>query len=1234
MKSGKGRLDSNGPEGHSGIETLQEQIEHERTLLAADRQRFEAERAAWQQAVGALNGGAADWEARLAQQQVRLDAQRRELEETLASLASREAQLDSQQLEIDRRETELEAQRREIAQANQQLLEARAEIQRLSEAVEGRHSGQQVDRLAEFYLQQQAELEAEGRQIQALHEQVQHNRETLAEDLARVEAEKNGLRKQSDDLQAKRDELAAQRRELEGERERLHAAQAQLQQDHAAMEAARVELRQRIEQLEQEQVQLRAQRDRLAAQSQQLEDQRASLTAEQTAIASRAEGIEKQRAALAAQREQLVERQTQLDTELDQLREAREKAQKEAEQQRLDLRRKLDQLDAQLAQVTERGHLLAARQKELDDRQAKSDEWWRHLEAEEHRLAEVRSECDRRAAELDRQIAEFAADRERILRTQAEFDARSAELDRRDGELRQLGDDLERLRRQLADQAADIQAKTAELEVQRSALAPKLEDLESKMLRMERERLAMEEQAQKLAQTRQQVEQHCQAAEAKVKRQVDQLTAAKAEFERQTQAVSGTKQNLVEEQKRLAEQLAHVEAERKALERERLEASKEVAEERSALDKRREELTRQAADLAERERRLAEEVATLQKAIESQSESDGRPVIVEVGGFSLRRALVASALFAVAAAVAVVVGIGPRREVQGIISLTTESPMADALGQYADALRSHAVLSAAAQSLDADIRPDDIRAMMGPGGVIEIRTFPDESQIRLRAVTTDPKRARAIIGGLGEALKARINNPPVMHDSASGSAPEELKALQARGARLRQERDRAMGELSRIRSEGDVRRPDPSAEVLQKQWAAVMEKLEPARQAAQAAEQRLAAFSTSQTATEVDATALQNAFAEDPQLRQDMVQLRLREQQLRGYLLDGLDAARQPLTSLVEKIGAFDREVASKLEGRNAEDVEAALKRIRAELATCRQVTADVRKDWEGQLQKLRRSDNPSEKSDMTTEQQQAERVLSEFLDRLSQPIMAINAQVQAIAQTGGEDMTRRIVIQDALRKQAEELTSARRTFANVGAEIIPMSNPRLEACLKQVAQLQRRVVDRQKQIAAGMERRVSDQANEQREQRRLERRTQAAQLAASRDRLVDEVLRLTVQLGQAYDAQMLFERRQAAVQAAEEKVKLAEARLAEADADMEALRRRTGNASLARPTDRADFSGAVVAGGIANQRQLAVWAAGAAVLAFAVTWALTWVVANGHQPPPRVVSKPRKPLPVRRPGR
>jgi hypothetical protein len=1177
------------------------------------------------------NGTAAvaELESRLTQQQAKLDVQRRELEESRAAVATREAQLDALQLEIDRREAELEDQRREIAQANQKLIEARAEVQRLKESLETQHADVRVDRLTEFYRQQQEELEAERRQIHSLREELGRERASAAEDLQRIREGRDDLDRRAAALNDQRAHLDAERQGLQQDREKLVADAAQLSQEQADMERARAELARRQEQLRQELLDLGGQRDRLAAQREQIDEQRASLAAEQTAMASRAEGIEKQRTALSAQREQLLERQRHLDAELERLRESREKIEHESEQHRTELRRKLEQLETQLIQVTERGQQLAARQRELDERQSAIEESAREAvesqskrqaeidaeqaslsrarqetEAGRRQLDEAQSACDRRAAELDEKIAAFAAERDRILKIQDRFDAQAAELQAR-------GQHLDRAETDLNEQRALVEAQARNLQSKELALAQREEDLAARL----EEFIALQRQFD--ANQAKHLEN-----ERKLERQIDELVATEADLERRRAGlasaeskVHAAQQTLTEERQRLAERAAQVEAEARQLEQDRQDAAREVAEEREILDHRREELTRQATDLTEREHRLAEAVEAFREAAEQGGTAPGaKPIVIQTGEFNLRRALVASALLSLAAAIIVVAILGLRREVQGDIHIRTDASPAEVLAQHVNTLRSQSLIQAAAQGSDADVPAAEIEAMMGPGGEIRVVRIPEESRIRLVAVTRDPRRVKAVIDALGNALRERINNKT----GASPPSADELQELQARRAALEQSRAQEVANLTDAQKAAQDLRSDASVEQLDKQRSAAVEAVKAARQAVRTIQQRILAFSTSQPVVAVDAAAQQAAFAADAQLKQDTEQLRLREQQLRGYLVDGLEAARAPLATLSEKIEAFDRQVAGSMEGRPAEDLLASLKQIRTELASCREVTAEAAKAWDRQLQRLRQRGGGADGADILAEQQQAEKLLSEFLDRLSQPIMSINHQAQSIAQPGGEDMARRRAIQDGLRKQAEEMTSARREFANAGAEVIPMSSQRLDACLKQVGQLRTRVAERRKQIAAAMEQQASNQSTQQRERQLADLRRQADEAASAFDRASEEHDKLDNDLHLARTRQVAFEQQQKLLASAEERIKGWDRMLAELDRQIDGCRKRAASRAPSQRNDTAEFFPADVADAVVNRNQLLFSAAWAAVLTFLVTWSVTWIVAGGPQRPSR----------------
>jgi len=331
-------------------------------------------------------------------------------------------------------------------------------------------------------------------------------------------------------------------------------------------------------------------------------------------------------------------------------------------------------------------------------------------------------------------------------------------------------------------------------------------------------------------------------------------------------------------------------------------------------------------------------------------------------------------------------------------------------------------------------------------------------------------------------------------------------------------------------------------------------------------------------------------------------------------LLDGLDAARAPLASLSDEIERFDGEVAKCIRDKPADDVRGSLEKIRTELVACRKALKTSGDAWNALLAKVRQQDDAKNDQAVLADQQEAEKLLSTFLDRLGQSVMAIQKQVQSIGQTGAEDMTRRIVIQDALRKRATALVSARVAFANAGADVIPMSNQRLDACARQVRQLREGLNEREKMISAGMEKRASDQASESREKRLAALREQVKEQAQLREQALSDVQRLAEQLVKVQEQQRNLLASQQTAALAKERLRHAEARLADVQARMARSERTAATGPTSGGSDRAYFSGAFPPQGLANPVGLARKAGGWALFVFAMTWAVILLVTGGRQ--------------------
>ncbi|MBN1347292.1 MAG: hypothetical protein JXQ73_31670 [Phycisphaerae bacterium] len=1293
-----GKASSTKADRSQDADSLWEQIERERAALASDRERLEADRRAWQTSVAETGAnGSADVDTRFAQQQARLDAQRREFEQTRASIATREAELDAVQLDLDRRETALEQQRREIARANEDLAAAREEVHRLSESLETSQASRQVDQLAEFYLQQQAEIDAEREQLQSLRDEIRAEQAEHERASQTLDDEKASLERQIAAMEERRQQLEDQRKDLSQQRDQLSAERAELAEDHASLEAGQAELDRRREELEHESREVRGMRDRLLSQQEQAEEQRASLEAEQTALASRAEGIEKQRAALAAQREKLVARQQELDDEREQLQQTREKLQQETETHRAELRAKVDQFEKQLTQVTERGRQLSTRQQSLDEReraieeterrtneelarrrgeidaaQKDLDERIRNVETEEKRLEVSRIECDQRAAELQEHMTAFSADREHILGLQSQFETRAEELDARDQHLDRVEAELNQQREQLDVRRGTTQTKEtalaerekqldgreeklAQLEVEhaerQSALQREIDEadnsnrenqrelerqldelaerekaltsqtseleLRERQLEADRDRLEdakseLDQQQLRLGETQDQLS----GRQRKIDEEAAELDRRQAELEQrlsQAPAPATESNELGQLEQRLTEESERIEADRKQLDQDRQAAARELAEERRVFEQQRQEVSRLSADLDKRERRLAAEVDAVQKvAAKTKPAKAPEQIVIETMGFNLRRALVVAGALAVVSAVLVVAVLGFRREVRGDLRIVTEADINEVLLQVEAKLRSPDVIDDAKRLVDADVTEQDIDDMIRSGRDIQVRTVSEKDgagQLQLIATTDDYRRAEAVINALGQALEANING-----QGSSSQPSDEFGRLQAQLTEARSYRTKDQSSLDAARKQAEtVAKPDPSVEQLESRYETLGAKLDEAKQAAAKAEADLATFTSSRLDTAVDTGLLKDTITKDTQHKQDRDQFHLRAQQLRTILLDGLDAARSPLAVLSERVDAFAKETDQRIKDKPADDVVAALTQIKKALDACRQTLGTSQKAWNDLLAKVRQRDKDKADQSALPDQQQAEQLLSELVDQLREPIMEIHKQVQAIAQTGGDDMTRRIVIQDALRKQAEELTSALRTFANAGADVIPMSNQRLDACVREIRRLQERLSEREKEISAGMEKRAADRAAEAQATQLAKLQAEVARQAAQREKTFAEMRDLVRNLVAAQKQQAIFDEAQAKMSAAADRLERSQAHVATVEAQIASYREKAGSLPATARKDTAKFSGAIVYNGLANQEDLVKWAGGVAAFAFAMTLLVTWLVSGGR---------------------
>jgi CheY-like chemotaxis protein len=480
------------------------------------------------------------------------------------------------------------------------------------------------ERVIEKLEKQLQELQTRGEQGQA--KDLGENRQDVAVPASEPTPDTASLAKQAQEAEARCRQLEGEMTELRKAREELDAKIAQEHEQSAESDRRSRELE-----------------SQLAERSQDLERARAELD-RQAGEHSKNEGeLRAQLEAAGAAQKESQHRCSQLETEIEALRKAREELEgrstelgaknREFAKQSRDLEQRLQERSTELEAAK------AELEKRAKEHSGTEAELWKELEA----ALSAQKESEGRCSQLEKELAQLRQAREELVAGSQEQGARSRELEARSKELE----------KQLADRSAQLEKAQAELESQvkahqqaESHLRRELEVSATEQQQAQERCRRLEQELAELRQVQQQLEERNQAQGARSQeleqksRELEQslqersadLDRTKAELERRSQDQSRTEAELWEELEKAGtahqqalEQCGKLEKELVELHQARVElegqsktVEKRLAETAADLERSKAELEKQ---LQESAAELQNSQASLEKATKSHSEA-------------------------------------------------------------------------------------------------------------------------------------------------------------------------------------------------------------------------------------------------------------------------------------------------------------------------------------------------------------------------------------------------------------------------------------------------------------------------------------------------------------------------------------------------------------------------------------------------------------------------------------
>lgn len=1049
------------------------QRETDRRSAAIDQQRVELERQASELAE-ARRSIAADRRA-LDEEIERQQRERTELKLAQDALTSDLAALARDRNELDARATALAE---EAATLDQRRGELNDEAARLAAQRAALSDGER--RVAA----QQRELEQQAARISDRETRVADAEATLEQDRQRLEPERRRLADRESFLAGREAALIEQDARLDERRRALEHAEAALQADRARFAEEERELAEATDRFEAAQNELEQHRRTYSAGLQQLEDR-------ERAVAARERDADARSAHCRVLQARLEEELDAIDAQRRQLLEAQQSGAAEADQLRLlsgQLAAQRDELRRQEEALIAHDRALEARTQQISQHEAQWQARCRELEAATLDVARERDELRCQMAEWTHQMEQ---DREAVaaLRRRAEdelraarlkgveiearwresFAAREAELER-EFERRKAVIEKELRGRAQADRAATDSKIVTELDQRRA-------EAESRLAQVEREiagrlsSLEAELRERRTAFDR-------ELAERRMA-QERELAALRSDVDAQIEDLGRRQAALSQAESLQSETSAQLDRQRVALEREqaRLASLEREWRARSAAAPMVAAGARSAEPVAISTRsdradaHSTVDTATVEDELEVLDDADvavegpAEPATVSAEGSSSGRRWARwglTLLFGVLVGAIAWIAM-PAAPSAGILRFDGLDEAA--LREHAARITNPDVLHAASRLAGIDL------AASAASGALRVQPNLDGAAIRIEGPTP------AAVEALARAYASACAEPV----SASPADEDELQSL-------RRERESVDGKLAtaeqKLSELSNSIKDDRSAEELK----AVTEEKARRREALISAEQAVAraaeALRTMESSTDVSADVpadeLQKTLDADEEYVGAREQRRSEALTYQSELGRVFAVASRKLADAQKEFAAFAEAVDAQQRSVTDAAVAEPLQQLAESINQLTRSAEALAAAWTKTQSDLTAWNGSSDPSELLKVQSDAEAALRSFSAQSRSALAEIERRLDPISRAGPE-LTKRRVIEGALKKHVMPCRRARSDLVGVAKALNPKDNVKLDALGKKLRDLGRKLAQRRQRIEDYLKQQVVEKSGSRR---------------------------------------------------------------------------------------------------------------------------------------------------------
>lgn len=932
-------------------------------------------------------------------------------------------------------------------------------------------SAAELQRLLARVKQEQAQLVADQRQLK--QQRILHDRRKTELDTRQQELERSlaGFQQERqtflDQKESFEQELDAQRTELESAKQSLDA--------HTA------DLRQREQQLASRHEQLNTDTQHLAARQKDLDQQAQTLQAEQQALIERKASLDQLASDLNVQSARLTERASQreqADQTLSAAREELHAREQQAQRHSVDLA-KLQQLLAQ------RETSLSDRQITLDAQQEDLRRQLDKMQAEQNELREQKEQLATQARSLESRQQALVRQEEFLHRQQAEWAAKEAGARQQSADLEKNQAQAAQRQQELAALAESLERKQEELTTLEGVLADKqlcLGQMEADLRRRQQalpvagvNEPAAANQAKQIEDLRRQVAQRDAQAQAAAE-QVVSLNKRFEGLQAELAVLREQKQNLSSQRETLSQEHASLQDRCQALQRrvdELVAAGPAVDGDASAAP--------------------AGEAPDVLATIAAHAAAVRRPVKAPVSGRSRRQAVLIAVCAAVMAGVLATSLMLLLRPAQYNLTASIVLPAGSPLAERAELNKAQRELGGRlleASLLGNWVAADSVAVTADVGkrsvGIQLLSTMPERTGEDLKALLTkftkdlqgqvltaartrlaeDLSRKIEEIHGLQEAISTR---KAALQSQMKTFGPQEKAYADATAAASKARKD-----LDELRGRSDKA----------------------------AAELRVLLRTPPASRADVTAERLATEEARDSQLVAVRGQVAVRGAELRemlGKLVGTASDACGQMDSHVAKFGTYLDSQAKQIPD---ESLQAEVKQIGEVAGQLRRIVQDSRRQIETLSAAITKAKDVSQAPQLVDLHARCEKALELLINQAADSIKQIDGLLEKIP-AGGEDVTRRTVLQQRLRSSFAEVLKTHQNVSDALNDLRPSVNFRLDAALSGVEGLSRQLEERQRSLTEQVRQQDARQSRQKYDKQVQDARAELDDLNIQRDRVL-----------------------------------------------------------------------------------------------------------------------------------